>query len=81
MSFAEKYGPVILLDKKDSQLVFRYAFYIIWVLLTYLLYSPLLMNFHKAIDGIVLIVALIWSFFLSIRIVDIIVAGYGSRTS
>ncbi len=78
---AEKYGPRIGLDDKGSQLVFRYAFYILVVLLVYLLYSPLLTNLHVAIDGIVLIIALILSFFLCIRIIDIIVSGYGSRTS
>jgi len=69
---ARKYGLKRGINQKDALTLFRYIFYIIFVLIVYLLYFPFLTSFHFAISGIVLIVILIWTFFLALRILTIL---------
>lgn len=59
--------------KEDDQIiVFKKLLYIVFIIFTYLFYFPFLNNFHPAINGIVLIVALLWSFLLLFGISQII---------
>lgn len=69
---ARKYGLKRGIDREDALTVFRYAFYIIFTLVVYVLYFPFLTGFHFAISGIVLIVIIIWIFFLALRILSIL---------
>jgi len=59
--------------KEDDQIiVFKKFLYIVFIIFTYSFYFPFLNNFNPAINGIVLIVALLWSFFLLFGISQII---------
>ena len=59
--------------KEDEQIiVFKKLLHIVFIIITYLFYFPFLNNFHPAINGIVLIVALLWSFLLLFGILQII---------
>lgn len=69
---ARKYGLKKGLTYKDSVVFFRHVLYIIIAVFLYLLYYPFLANFHHSISGIVLILVLVWTFFLSLRIFSII---------
>lgn len=69
---ARKYGIKKGLSYEESTVLFRHIFYITYAVILYLLYSPLLMSFHTAINGIVLILVLIWIFFLTLRIISIL---------
>lgn len=58
--------------KEDDRIVvFKKLLYIVFIIVTYLFYFPLLNNFHPAINGIVLIVALLWSLLLLFKILQI----------
>lgn len=65
---ARKYSVKKGLSHENSVVLFRHLFYIILIAIFYLLYFPFLANFHPSISGIVLILALIWIFFLMLRI-------------
>ncbi len=65
---ARKYGVKKGLSSEDSSVLFRYIAYIFAAVILYLLYFPFLTNFHPSINGIVLILLLIWIFFLTLRI-------------
>jgi len=65
---ARKYSVKKGLSHENSVVLFRHLFYIILIAIFYLLYFPFLANFHPSISGIVLILALIWIFFLIMRI-------------
>lgn len=69
---ARRYGSKRGLPREDALTVFRYAFYIIFIFIIYVLYFPLLISFHFAIGGMVLIIVLIWILFLSLRILSIL---------
>jgi len=68
---ARKYGLKKGLSHENSVILFRHLFYIISIVIFYLLYFPFLANFHPSISGIVLILALIWIFFLIIRLLPV----------
>lgn len=59
---------------ENSTVLFRHLFYIILIVIFYLLYFPFLANFHPSISGIVLILALIWIFFLILRLLPVFTA-------
>lgn len=69
---ARKYGSKRGINQEDALTLFKYVFYVIFVLIVYALYFPFLTSFHFAISGIVLIVILIWIFFLALRILSIL---------
>ena len=69
---ARKYGIKRGLSYENSLILFRHLLYIISAVIVYLLYSPFLTNFHPSINGIVLILVLIWLFFLTLRILLIL---------
>jgi len=69
---ARKYGLKRGINQEDAVTLFKYVSYIIFTLIIYALYFPLLTSFHFAISGIVLIVILIWIFFLALRILSIL---------
>ena len=69
---AKKYGLKRGLNSKDLKVIFRRISYIILVIVFYLLYSPFLMKFHSSINGIALILALIWIFLLAASIFPIL---------
>ncbi|MEM3403152.1 MAG: hypothetical protein QXJ17_01170 [Nitrososphaeria archaeon] len=58
--------------KEDEQIiVFKKFLHMMFIIVVYLFYFPFLNNFHPAINGIVLIVALLWNFFLLFGILQI----------
>jgi hypothetical protein len=69
---ARKYGIKKGLSYGDSLILFRYLLYIFFAVILYLLYSPFLTIFHPSINGIVLILLLIWIFFLTLRTLSIL---------
>jgi hypothetical protein len=69
---ARKYGIKKGLSYENSLILFRHVFYIISGVILYLLYFPFLTNFHPSISGIILILMLIWIFFLTLRILNIL---------
>ena len=69
---ARKYGIKRGLSYENSLILFRHLLYIISAVIVYLLYFPFLTNFHPSINGIVLILVLIWIFFLTLRILLIL---------
>lgn len=69
---ARKCGPKKGLSHENSLVLSRHILYIIFTVIIYLLYFPFLVNFHPAISGIVLILALIWIFFLALRILPVL---------
>ncbi len=61
------------MKEEDGQImVFKSFLQIMFIIFVYLFYFPFLNNFHPAINGIVLIVVLLWCFFLFFRILQII---------
>lgn len=71
---ARKCGLKKGLSHENSVLLFRHLFYIVLIVIFYLLYFPFLANFHPSISGIVLILALIWIFFLILRLLPVFTA-------
>lgn len=69
---ARKYGLKKGLTYENSLVLFRYVSYIVISIIFYLLYFPLLANFHFAVSGIVLILVLIGIFFLILRMLQIL---------
>jgi len=69
---ARKYGIKKGLSYENSLILFRHVLYIISGVILYLLYFPFLTNFHPSISGIILILMLIWIFFLTLRILNIL---------
>ncbi len=69
---ARKIGLKKGLSYGNSLLLFRHIFYIISTLVLYLLYFPFLASFHPSISGVVLILLLVWIFFLSFRIIQVL---------
>jgi hypothetical protein len=69
---ARKIGVKKGLSYENSLLLFRYIFYIISALILYLLYFPFLAGFHSSISRVVLILLLIWIFFLTFRIMQVL---------
>jgi hypothetical protein len=65
---ARKYCAKWRISQEEASTIFRHTLYIVSGLLVYALYFPLLVGFHPAISGIVLIITLIWIFFLALRI-------------
>jgi len=68
---AKKYVKRLKIKIEESMILFNNAAYIIFTLILYLLYLPLLNNFHPAISGIVLILILLWILFLSLKILSV----------
>ncbi len=60
------------LNFEKSMVVFRRFSYIILIIVFYLFYAPLLMRFHSLINGVTLLLALIWIFYLIISILPIL---------
>lgn len=77
--FARSYGKKWVIPSGEALAVFKNAFYIIAGFVTYALYLPLLINFHPAIAGIVLILVVIWSFFLLLRIAPVLFSRFLHR--
>lgn len=69
---ARKIGLKKGLGYGNSLLLFRHILYIISTVILYLLYFPFLASFHPSINGVVLILLLIWIFFLTFRIIQIL---------
>jgi hypothetical protein len=69
---ARKTGVKKGLSYENSLLLFRCIFHIISALILYLLYFPFLTGFHPSISGLVLILLLIWIFFLTFRIIQVL---------
>ncbi len=69
---ARKYSGRMRLSHGNSLVLSKHILYIIAAMIVYLLYFPFLMSFHPAINGVVLLVVLIWIFFLALRIVFIL---------
>jgi len=69
---ARKYGSKRGMKLEEAITLFRYVIYIIFAIVVYALYFPLLTSFHFAVSGIVLIVLIIWIFFLALRILSIL---------
>ncbi len=69
---ARKYGSKKGISYENSLVLFRYVFYIISAVALYLLYLPFLTNFHPSINGVVLILLLIWLLFLALRILSVL---------
>jgi hypothetical protein len=65
---ARKYGPRLGLDFERSLMLFRQLTYMMSSIVLYLLYYPFLSAFHPAINGVVLILVLIWIFLLALGI-------------
>lgn len=73
---AKKYGVTKELNHENTLMLFKYLFYIICSLILYGLYSPFLMNFHPAVNGIILIAMLILIFFLILRIFSVLLPEF-----
>lgn len=73
---AKKYGVTKGLSYESALTLFRYLLYIICSLILYALYSPFLINFHPAVNGIILIVVLILIFSLILRIFPILLPKF-----
>ena len=71
---AKKYGLKGGLNFESLTAIFRRVSYIILIVVFYLLYSPFLMKFHSSINGIALILVLIWVFLLIVSISPILFA-------
>jgi len=67
-----KYGSRLKIKEEDSITLFKNIAYLVFTLILYGFYLPLLTNVHPAFSGIVLILVLIWVLFLVIRIVSIL---------
>lgn len=65
---ARKFSLKKVSNYEDSLILSKNALHIIFTVIFYLSYFPFLMNFHPAINGIVLILVLIWIFFLVSRV-------------
>jgi MFS family permease len=59
------------LDYKSSTILSRNILQILLALIFYLLYSPFLASFHPSINGIALILVLVWIFFLASSILHV----------
>ncbi len=68
---AKKYVKRLKVKIEESITLFKNAAYIIFTLILYLLYLPLLINLHPAVSGIVLILILLWILFLALKILSI----------
>ncbi len=69
---AKKYGIAKGLSYENAVTLFRYALYIVCLLVLYGLYFPFLVSFHPALSGMTLILVLILMFFLLLRIFSIL---------
>lgn len=67
---AKKYVKRLKIKIEESITLFKNAAYIIFTLILYLLYLPLLINLHPAISGIALILILLWILFLALKILS-----------
>jgi len=65
---ARKYGVTKGLSYESTLILFRYLLYIICSLILYGFYAPFLIDFHPAVNGIILIAVLILIFSLILRI-------------
>lgn len=65
---ARKYILKRGLSYEESVVVSKQVLYMISLVILYLLYLPFLSNFHPAVNGIALILVLIWIFFSTLRI-------------
>lgn len=68
---AKKYVKRLKIKLEQSITLFKNAAYIIFTLILYLFYLPLLINLHPAVSGIVLILILLWILFLALKILSI----------
>lgn len=60
------------LDYAKSTIASKQVLYILSLVILYLLYLPFMSNFHPAISGLVLIIVIIWSFFLTLKILRVV---------
>lgn len=67
---AKKYVKRLKIKIEESMTLFKNAASVIFTLILYLLYLPLLINLHPAISGIVLILILLWILFLVLKILS-----------
>jgi len=65
---AKKYESKEKLPLGKLTVLFKNISYIVLIIIFYLLYSPFLMKFHSSINGVVLILMLVWIFFLMMSI-------------
>lgn len=73
---AKKYAKRLGTNREDSTTLFRHIFYIIFSLILYAFYFPILVSLHPAINGIVLIFVLVVVFFLSLKIFSILLPKF-----
>lgn len=69
---AKSYGLKGGLSPENSEVIFRNLFYMVLIVIFYLFYSPFLMIFHPSINGMAIILLLVWIFFLFVRVLPII---------
>jgi len=69
---ARKFSSRKGLSYESSLILSQNTLYIVLATVFYLLYSPFLANFHPSINGIVLILVIIWIFILASRILLIL---------
>lgn len=67
-----KYGSKLKIKYKDSITLFKNIAYLVFSIILYGFYLPLLTNVHPAFSGIVLILVLIWMLSLVIKTVSIL---------
>ena len=68
---AKKYVKRLKIKLEESMILFKNAAYIVFTLILYCFYLPLLSNLHPAVSGIVLILILLWILFLVLKILSI----------
>lgn len=61
---------------ENSQLILQYSMFIITGVIFYLLFSPFLFIIHPSINGIILILLLIWIFVLLLKMTSILLPKF-----
>ena len=61
---------------ENSQLILQYSMFIITGVIFYLLFSPFLFIIHPSINGIILILLLIWIFILLLKMTSILLPKF-----
>ncbi|MFP4196603.1 MAG: hypothetical protein ACLFS6_03005 [Methanomassiliicoccales archaeon] len=69
---ARKYGVPRGADEGQARVYYRSLVGIVSLFVVYLLFLPLLLNFHHAIAGIVLILVIMWAFALFLRVLKVL---------
>ena len=69
---ARKFGLKKGLSYENSLRLFRHVLYLVSSLILYLLYFPFLTSFHPSINGVFLILLLVWIFLLLFRIMQVL---------